>query len=117
RAEAAAGNEVAAFPHADMSTRRRACGTLVPSTPLFRSTMGDGDEPEAGIGEICIRGENIMKGYWGKPDATAEAIDADGWFHSGRSEEHTSELQSREKLVCRLLREKKKGAGSGWTSD
>ena len=34
-------------------------------------------------GEICIRGPNIMKGYWNRPDATAEAIDEMGWFHSG----------------------------------
>ncbi|MBL1098478.1 long-chain-fatty-acid--CoA ligase [Streptomyces coffeae] len=34
------------------------------------------------VGEITIRGENVMKGYWNRPDATAEAI-RDGWFHSG----------------------------------
>jgi len=34
-------------------------------------------------GEICIKGPNIMKGYWNRPEATAEAIDAEGWFHSG----------------------------------
>lgn len=34
-------------------------------------------------GEICLRGPNIMKGYWNRPDATAAAIDAQGWFHSG----------------------------------
>ncbi len=34
-------------------------------------------------GEICLRGPNIMKGYWNRPDATASAIDAEGWFHSG----------------------------------
>lgn len=34
-------------------------------------------------GEICIKGPNIMKGYWNRPEATAEAIDSQGWFHSG----------------------------------
>jgi fatty-acyl-CoA synthase len=36
-----------------------------------------------GIGEIQVQGPNVMQGYWGRPDATAAAIDADGWFRSG----------------------------------
>ena len=40
------------------------------------------DIPAGEIGEIAIRGENIMKGYWNRPEATAEAI-PDGWFRSG----------------------------------
>ena len=37
----------------------------------------------AADGEILIRGGNIMKGYWNQPEATAEVIDGEGWFHSG----------------------------------
>jgi len=44
----------------------------------------DGNPPPAGErGEICVKGPSVMKGYWNRPDATAEAIDAQGWFHSG----------------------------------
>ena len=42
------------------------------------AALGDGEN-----GEICIRGHNVMKGYHNRPDATAEAIDGDGWLHTG----------------------------------
>lgn len=34
-------------------------------------------------GELCTRGYSVMMGYWGQPEATAEAIDHDGWMHTG----------------------------------
>lgn len=34
-------------------------------------------------GEICVRGDTVMKGYWNKPDETREVMDGEGWFHTG----------------------------------
>jgi fatty-acyl-CoA synthase len=39
--------------------------------------------PLGEVGEICFRGYHIMRGYYGQPDKTAEAVDAAGWLHSG----------------------------------
>lgn len=39
--------------------------------------------PDGEVGEVAIRGRNVMKGYWRDPAATAAAIDADGWFRTG----------------------------------
>lgn len=39
--------------------------------------------PRGEAGELCTRGYSVMLGYWEQPDKTAEAIDADGWMHTG----------------------------------
>ena len=52
-------------------------------TPVDGVEMRLLDPTPEGVGEIAIRGHNVMKGYWRNPDATRQAIDADGWFRSG----------------------------------
>jgi long-chain acyl-CoA synthetase len=66
---------VASFNHPDRERKPGSIGTPVDGVEM--KLVGDGE-----IGEIAIRGHNVMKGYWRRPDATAETI-RDGWFHTG----------------------------------
>ncbi|MBF8766946.1 long-chain-fatty-acid--CoA ligase [Pseudomonas putida] len=50
----------------------------------FKVIDADGNELALGEpGELCIKGPQVMKGYWQQPEATAEALDAEGWFKTG----------------------------------
>ncbi len=74
---------VASFNRRDRERRPGSIGLPVDGVEM-RVVDDDGAEvPRGELGEIVIRGHNVMKGYWNRPDATAAAIDADGWFHSG----------------------------------
>jgi long-chain acyl-CoA synthetase len=58
-------------------------GVPLPSTEV-RILGDDGTElPPGTAGEICIRGPQVMAGYWQHPDETAKVMTADGWFKSG----------------------------------
>lgn len=65
----------------------RRAGTV--GVPLFdteisiRPLGGGAPLPAGERGEVCIRGPQVMRGYAHRPEATAEAIDAEGWFHTG----------------------------------
>jgi long-chain acyl-CoA synthetase len=73
---------VASFNHPDRERKPGSIGTPIEGVEM-KVVDDDGHEvPQGEVGEIVIRGHNVMKGYWGRPDATAEAI-RDGWFHSG----------------------------------
>jgi long-chain acyl-CoA synthetase len=73
---------IASFNHPDRERKPGSIGTPAEGVEM-RVVDGDGKElPTGQVGELAIRGHNIMKGYWGKPDATAEAI-PDGWFRTG----------------------------------
>src|SRR3712207_8601082 len=92
--------------------RRPPRSTLFPYTTLFRSGWGQRASgialhPVAGVHDPPVRGA--------RPRQVRRVLQRDGWEGArgadealGRSEEHTSELQSRQYLVCRLLLEKKK---------
>jgi long-chain acyl-CoA synthetase len=58
-------------------------GVPVPSTDVTIRDDNGNDLPIGEIGEICISGPQVMKGYWNAPDETAKVIGADGWLFTG----------------------------------
>src|SRR4051794_41223132 len=74
---------VASFNRRDRERKPGSIGLPIDGVEM-RVIDDDGNEvPQGDIGEVAIRGHNIMKGYWRREEATAEAIDADGWFKTG----------------------------------
>ena len=73
---------VATFNHPGRPRKPGSIGTPIAGVEV-RVVDPDGKDLPAGeVGEILIRGHNVMKGYWRRPEATAEAV-TDGWFHTG----------------------------------
>src|SRR3712207_8513068 len=97
--------------------RRPPRSTLFPYTTLFRSAVCKGEhaglqteEPDGNCGAECHLERVLVRVTWTAHAGRRSEVDprSQGKLRRRRSEEHTSELQSRQYLVCRLLLEKKK---------
>src|SRR3712207_7022585 len=87
--------------------RRPPRSTLLPYTTLFRSHVRQ-CPPRRGGAPVQPRPRKITPGYCIREGGLAHSWGTSTGITLARSEEHTSELQSRQYLVCRLLLEKKK---------
>lgn len=68
----------------DGTVRRGSVGQLVPSTEAKIVSLTNAGELDAGeMGEILIRGPQVMRGYLNNPEATAVALEPEGWLHTG----------------------------------
>jgi long-chain acyl-CoA synthetase len=73
---------VASFNHRDRERKPGSIGTPIRNVEM-KVVDDEGEEvPQGEVGEIVIRGYNVMKSYWQRPEATAETI-VDGWLHTG----------------------------------
>lgn len=92
------------------------CGPLISYTPWTKFIVGssgktlpimeskiDSPDPEHVPGEICVRGTNVMKGYFKNPEATKAVLDAEGWLHTGdmgtRTKDGTLFIRGRNKTM------------------
>jgi long-chain acyl-CoA synthetase len=73
---------VASFNHPDRERKPGSIGTPIRGVEM-KAVDDEGNEvPRGEVGEIVVRGHNVMKGYWNRPDATDEVLQ-DGWLRTG----------------------------------
>jgi long-chain acyl-CoA synthetase len=74
---------VATSNRLDLQAFTGTIGMPIPSTEIAIRDDDGRDMPQGEAGEICIRGPQVMAGYWGRPDETAKVMTDDGYFKSG----------------------------------
>src|SRR4051795_5390341 len=74
---------VASFNHPDRERKVGSIGTPVAGVEMKVVDEDDNEVPQGEVGEIVIKGPNVMKGYWRKDEETQEVMDDDGWFLTG----------------------------------
>lgn len=78
-------------PGETLAHAKQTTGPAVADTEIRVADANGNDVPTGEDGEILLRGGNVMLGYFDDPEATANAVDRDGWFHTGdigRLDEH-----------------------------
>jgi len=71
------------YPTDSAETIARTVGYALPGTELRIAGPNGQAQPQGESGELLVRGPNVMQGYFEDPEATAQAIDAKGWLHTG----------------------------------
>ena len=67
----------------DLADYNGAIGLPLSSTDACVKDEDGNRVPMGEVGELCIKGPQVMKGYWQRPEETAQVMDADGWLHTG----------------------------------
>ncbi|NUS39935.1 MAG: long-chain fatty acid--CoA ligase [Lysobacter sp.] len=67
----------------DLAEYNGAIGLPIPSTDACVKDDAGRELAVGEVGELCIKGPQVMKGYWRRPDETAKVLDAEGWLHTG----------------------------------
>ena len=77
------GTATVGDPDADAETVARTVGTAIEGTEVMIADEDGAAVPVGERGEVLVRGFNVMRGYFEDPEATAAAVDARGWLHTG----------------------------------